>query len=483
MNEATVASGILVALGIAGFIAYRFLKSRTQPRGGFRDWVKRPDYKQAAADFFAARKALKVPDDISDDEIQKMVDRLFVRDDDDFNMDRLKLIGSKAVPFMIAALENSKRASTHFVGRGHALDATSPFQRIVELLSPIGPPETAGPLIRYIDHEDDRIRRLAAIALGNTGSSACIDPMLRALHDDDDHVRSYALMGIKRGMTGQRCTAEFLEAMFPAMTRLLNRDDRSIGGHVPELLLSIDSARAIPILLSPEYFSIENRQVHFIIRALNKAGHRIPHDTLLPFLTAVRPLVDKYPHNYDYAEALNAYAHNPDSSAESLFRTELMSSNDKVQEAAANALAFLSGVINAREVTFGAFDKHGFDQLTRPQQLYFAVSIYDSEVNNGGHAQYFVSSSGDHWRSALEGMTEIGAVARAGILHETVSLFGSAGPSVENEPRHREIARFSRRQNKLLGELDNKYYACDEHVDALLAQYALRNQEHFVART
>jgi len=482
MKYAAAAIAIIALLAVVGVIAYRFFKPRNQDTGGFRDWVKKPDYKQAAANYFAAREALEVPDDISDDEIQQMVDRLFVQKDEDFNFDRLKLVGIKAVPMLIGALENPKTALTQFGEGGHSLDAKSPFERIVDLLKPLGPAGAALPLAKYIDHEDDHFRKHAAIAIGNIGNSECITLMLKALNDDDDYVRSYAMMGIERGMEAERCTEGFLNAMFPALTKLLNRADGSISGTAPELLLAIDNDRAKPVLLSPEYFSVENDEVHYIIRALNAAGQKIPHDTLLPFLKTVKPFVDKYPHDYDYAEALMAYSHNPDASAEEVFRAEMKSSNEKVQEAAAEALAVLSGVSNAREIVFDALDNKGFDPLSPPQKHYYAVFIYDAEINNGGHSQYFANSSGDHWKSALEGLTAIGAITRAKILREATSLFGTGGPSIGNDPRHRQLASFSKQQDKLLDELDNTYYSSDENIEALLAQYALKNKEHFTAQ-
>lgn len=476
MKYALISLAVLVAVGS---IAYRLLKPRNGDFGGFRDWVKNPDRKHAAADYFAARESLEVPDDISDVEIQQMVDRLFVQKDGDFNFDRLKLVGAKAVPFLIQALENPNTATAQFGEGGHALDAQSPFERICDLLEAIGPASTACPLAKYMDHEDDHFRKHTALALGNIGTSECIEPMLKGLSDDDDYVRSYAMMGIQRGIEAKRCTKEFLDAMFPALTKLLNRDDSSISGTAPELLLVIETDRALPILLSPEYFTVENAQVHYIIRALNVAGHKIPHETLLPFLDAVKPLIDKYPHDYEYAEALAAYARNPDVSAEDLFRSELKSSNDKVQVAAAESLAVLSGVTNARDVVFDALDKSDFDSLAPPQKHYYAVLIYDAEVNNGGHAQYFVNSSGDHWKHAIEGLKAIDANGRAMILHKATALFGSNGPSENNHSRHQQLAAFSAQQDKSLDELDSRYYASEEHVDALLARYALHHKEHF----
>ncbi|MEX0717236.1 MAG: DUF4375 domain-containing protein [Planctomycetaceae bacterium] len=482
MKYAAVTLGIIAVLGVVGVLAYRYFTPRNDDFGGFRDWVKHPDYKQASADYFAARESLEVPDDISADEIQQMVDRLFVQKDEDFNFDRLKLVGEKAVPALIKALDDPKTTSTQFGDGGHALDANSPFERIVDLLDPIGPADAARPLATYTEHEDDHFRKHAALALGNIGASECVAPMLKALDDDNDYVRSYAMMGIQRGLKAERCTTDFLDAMFPALTTLLNRDDRSISGTAPELLLAIDTDRAMPVLLSPEYFTNENKEVHYILRALNASGHKVPHDTLLPFLRAAKPLIGKYPHDYDYAEALIAYAHNPDASAESTFRTELNSSNEKVQAAAAEALAVLSGIASAREVVFDALEKQGFDRLPPPQRHYYAVVIYDAEVNNGGHSQYFVNSSGDHWKSALEGLKGIGANARARILHDATALFGAGGPSTDKDFRHGQLASFSKQQDESLDNLDSRYYSCDENIEALLAQYAIENTEHFTAR-
>jgi len=70
--------------------------------------------------------------------------------------------------------------------------------------------------------------------------------------------------------------------------------------------------------------------VHYILRALNAAGCTIPHQTLLPFLNAVKPLSGQYPYEYSYAEALLAYARNPDASADELLRSELNSANASV---------------------------------------------------------------------------------------------------------------------------------------------------------
>lgn len=477
MNPVLIGVVGVVAIVAIAIIAFRFSKS--MEFGGFRDWVKNPLYRQAAEDYFAARSALRVPDDISDDEIRRMVDRLFVQKDEDFNFRRLELVGAKAVPFLVEALEKPGTARTKFRDRGHATAAESPFERIVDLIAPIGPAEAAGALARYVEHEDNHFRKYAAFALGHIGTAACAAPMLKALDDDDDYVRSFAMMGIERGIKAGRCQPDFLDAMFPAVVELLTREDSSVGGGPPGLLLMIDTDRALPILLSSEYFTLGNRQLHYIIEALNEAGHKIPPEILLPFLQAVRPLVGKYPHQYQYAAALTAYAANPDAAADETFRAALTSPERTIKEAAAAALAKLSGVSNPYQVASDALRERGFEALSTPRKHYLAVFLYDGDVRNGGHAQYFVNSYSDHWKEALEGLGAIGARARADILRRAIELFGPQEPSENRNTRHRQIARFSRRQNAALDALDKEYYACDENVEAMLKLYAIDHSDEF----
>lgn len=56
-NFSTLA--ILAVIVVISIITYRFLKPR-KSAGGFGDWVKNPDYRQAADEYFAARDAFKI---------------------------------------------------------------------------------------------------------------------------------------------------------------------------------------------------------------------------------------------------------------------------------------------------------------------------------------------------------------------------------------------------------------------------------------
>ena len=105
MKPAVVIVVILCVLAIVAFLTLRGRFNDESTAGGFRDWVKNPDYKRSAEQYFAERDGLTVPDDISQSEIKAMVDRLFVKEDDDFNLDKLRLVGNKATPLLVGALD------------------------------------------------------------------------------------------------------------------------------------------------------------------------------------------------------------------------------------------------------------------------------------------------------------------------------------------------------------------------------------------
>jgi hypothetical protein len=52
--------------------------------------------------------------------------------------------------------------------------------------------------------------------------------------------------------------------------------------------------------------------------------------------------------------------------------------------------------------------EHTLQQFSRPQRLVRATMLYLSEVNNGGHKQFFYNSSGIVWRDARDCFEEIG---------------------------------------------------------------------------
>jgi hypothetical protein len=329
---------------------------------------------------------------------------------------------------------------------------------------------------------DKNAREDAILALGTIGSTNCIELIVAALGDDDDSIRFYAMLGIERAIVAKRATKDFLEAAFEPLVRLLNREDRTVFGKPPILLLAIDTDRAIPVLLSVPYFTIENSQLHYILRALNRNHIKIPQDKLLPLLAQLKGSADKYPHDYEYAEALIAYGRNPDVGAEERLRNELKSDKEKVAAGASEGLAILHGVESPYGHVAEIVESKGFAALTDPQKHYYSVFAYGGQVDNGGHAQYFFNSSGDSWKSALSGLKAIGATKRAAVLEEAAAKFGPDGPSEDRVTRINQVRRLRAEPKKIFGELDTRFYEAGkagEDFDVLLPLYAIENKAHF----
>lgn len=472
----------LLSVGVLGAVVLLFLRSRQLPGdspGGFRDWVKNPAYKNNFESRIAERDAIVIPEDISADEIQQMVDRLYVQKDEDFNMHRLGLVGAKATPQLVAALKNDRTFTMTFPRGGHVADPLSPFESICDVLTDIAPREAAEPLIRYASHEDEHFRKHAALVLGSIGSDECADAAATLLNDDEDYVRSFVMLGLKRSVPAGRCSPRFLDAVFPRLVDLLDRRSRSTGRNAPQLLLAIDRERAIPVMLSEKYFSASNREAHYILEAFNGIEYPIPHEKLLPLLKELEPLTEKYPYGRCYAQSLIAYALNPDEQTGKVLNQAMASPVETVREGAATALGMLAGVSDAYGYAMGLYEEQGWETLTAPQQHYCAVFLYDVEVCNGGHAQFFVNSSGDLWQSALEGLVAMEASEKSAILSAAVQLFGIDGPSTDNDTRHEQIAGFSTKADDSLSSLDTRYFESEESVEVLLANYARANRQHF----
>jgi hypothetical protein len=214
------------------------------------------------------------------------------------------------------------------------------------------------------------------------------------------------MIGVERAIKENRGERVFFDEIFPALAGVLNHLNYTTR-NAPRILIRIDRERAIPKLLSPELLSIDNPQLQEVLAALNLARHPIPHARLFPLMRQLEPIVDRYPGDYQFGAALVSYACNPDAETETKLRSYLHSPIEIIGQSAGWALMVLNGLENAVEDMYG---EKGFDGLSEPQKRYEAVRMYDAEVNNGGHSQYFGNSSGGDCRWAIEGLREMAAL-------------------------------------------------------------------------
>lgn len=114
----------------------------------------------------------------------------------------------------------------------------------------------------------------------------------------------------------------------------------------------------------------------------------------------------------------------------------------------------------------------GLVTLSPAHRHYFAVSLLEGEVYNGGFDQFFTNSSGDYFALASEGLQVLEAEKSLRLLREAANtLFGDELPSDDQQERWDAIGRHALAQGGVdavaerLEPLDRAF--CDE-PDALV---------------
>lgn len=114
------------------------------------------------------------------------------------------------------------------------------------------------------------------------------------------------------------------------------------------------------------------------------------------------------------------------------------------------------------------------EHFTEPQKYVWAVQWYKSEVTNGGHAQFFMNSSGIVWEIALEALRVINCPGAADILEEAAERLGGC-PSMDKDNRWLQM----KRHNAQFDDLDRAAWDHDSMIDKALNNYVVANREAF----
>jgi len=124
-------------------------------------------------------------------------------------------------------------------------------------------------------------------------------------------------------------------------------------------------------------------------------------------------------------------------------------------------------------------DNGAFDNLSKPEKIYFAVSCLDGEVYNGGMHQFFSNSSGEFYAEAIEGLTLLEATESLSLLRcATKILFGDAFPPKDRQQRWALMKQYSDYENEPMPEwsmelekIDRQYWKDPDDLGDLLINY------------
>jgi hypothetical protein len=110
------------------------------------------------------------------------------------------------------------------------------------------------------------------------------------------------------------------------------------------------------------------------------------------------------------------------------------------------------------------------------QRAVFALMWYMTEVNNGGHSQFYSNSTGIVWEDAMKGFELIGLMEGKEIIEESARRFGTR-PSFDRTERENALDKL----DQDFDDLDSRFYKLDSAVNITdnIADYILKNKTAF----
>ncbi|NLE60146.1 MAG: HEAT repeat domain-containing protein, partial [Planctomycetes bacterium] len=142
--------------------------------------------------------------------------------------------GPVVIPHLIAAvddLEFRRRVGEDTQESMHLfLRRSEPLETVLECLERYAPESAVAAISRLVEDNNKEIRKQAALTLGTIASDETAESLLQSLSDEDDYVRSYAMMGLLRALDAERGSQKFRKAMFEAILPLVSRHDQTVSG-------------------------------------------------------------------------------------------------------------------------------------------------------------------------------------------------------------------------------------------------------------
>jgi hypothetical protein len=99
-------------------------------------------------------------------------------------------------------------------------------------------------------------------------------------------------------------------------------------------------------------------------------------------------------------------------------------------------------------------------QFSQSQRLVFALFWYRSEVNNGGHHQFYSNSTGIVWKDALEAFQVLEEPEFVRILAESAARLGGS-PSLDRRERCDQLND----SDPDFNDLDDRFYEAESKVN------------------
>lgn len=473
----------LLILVAATTFAVILWKRGKRPAWGFRDVVKNPDYWQG---FARAQQqvelAVQAAQSWDDDEIA-LFTRTFVLEatstGEAWQESRiLRELGQRTQPAVLGMLRDQSHYDRLVRPTGTYFFAPeAPFNRACDLLGDAPGHEAVDVLAPFLNDPSEYIRRDAASTIAKTGA-ASITPLIRqALSDPEESVRSGALNGMKSALDRSALSEAVRDDLFPDVQELLStkRNVRDAAN----VLYGLNHERATSYFLSSEVWAVDSPILHETLEVLADAKASVARDDLKLLIDSLDSEEIEYPRTGSLEQALRLLGQHQLAEDRDFIRGFTTHINKHVAAGAAVGLLCSSGLEDFQDRMWEVEDRLGYEGLTEPQRLYTAVRRCDSEINNGGFAQYFMNASGDRWPDAVAGFETMGFRERLAVVKEAIAKFGDAAPATDQDIRRRQLSRLFKRNDAIFEQLESRYYKSSEMFEVFVAQFVLENAESF----
>ena len=117
-----------------------------------------------------------------------------------------------------------------------------------------------------------------------------------------------------------------------------------------------------------------------------------------------------------------------------------------------------------------------YNDLTRNQQIASSLFWYDSEVQNGGHLQYFLNQGVKNVIATLSALESTENKEFYELLKLALSKYESLNLSgIEDIENYIEEALEDH-----FGEMDERYYSIEPTIQSILEEYLKKNKDQFI---
>jgi uncharacterized protein DUF4375 len=115
----------------------------------------------------------------------------------------------------------------------------------------------------------------------------------------------------------------------------------------------------------------------------------------------------------------------------------------------------------------------GFDTLSDAEKLYYALTLFQNEVNNGGFHQFFFNSSGSYYELIENGLVRFNEPGTLELLHQAKHIvFPEIAVPVDTSTRRDLMPAPAADWMNKLSELDQRFYGCPDGLGAKLKAFA-----------